>query len=379
METLLSTGTAVRSVPFFDYKAFYSSQETEFSAAIQDVLSRGAFILQQDLRDFEQALADYLGVKHAIGLSNCTDALIVALRTAGIGPGDEVIFPSHTFVASPSSIHWVGATPVPVECGADHLIDPDAIKPAITSKTKAIMPVSLNGRACTFDPVVQVANEHGLTIVEDSAQALGSKYKGKFAGTFGVSGTFSFYPAKILGCFGDGGALVTNDDDVAYKTKLYRDHGRDEETGEIEQWGFNFRLDNLQAAILHVQFKNYDATIDRRRRIAAMYEKGLRDLEQLTLPPAPDSDPDHFDVYQNYEIEADRRDDLRQFLRDNGIGTLIQWAGKAVHQHEKLGFRVSLPKTERLFQRCLLLPINLFLSDDDVQYVIEKVREFYGA
>lgn len=375
----MSTGTATRTVPFFDYKAFYSSQESEFSAAISDVLHRGAFILQKDLKEFEAALASYLGVKHAIGMSNCTDALIVALKTAGIGPGDEVIFPSHTFVASPSSIHWVGATPVPVECGPDHLIDPEAIKPAITNKTKAIMPVSLNGRTCEFDPIQQIAKDHGLTIVEDSAQALGSKYKGRFAGTFGKAGTFSFYPAKILGCFGDGGALVTNDDDVAYMTKLFRDHGRDEETGELEQWGFNFRLDNLQAAILHVQFKNYDAIIDRRRRIAAMYQNGLGDLEQMTLPPAPDSDPDRFDVYQNYEVEADRRDELRDYLREQGIGTLIQWGGRPVHQWEKLGFNVSLPRTEKIFQRCFLLPINMFVSDEDVQYVIEKVRTFYAS
>jgi len=374
----LSTGIANKTVPFFDYKAFYASQETEFSAAIDDVLQRGAFIMQKDLREFETALASYLGVKHAIGMSNCTDALIVALKTAGIGPGDEVIFPSHTFVASPSSIHWAGATPIPVECGPDHLIDPDAIKRAVTSKTKAIMPVSLNGRTCNFDPILQIANEHGLKIVEDSAQALGSKYKGRFAGTFGSAGTFSFYPAKILGCFGDGGALVTNDDEVAYKTKLYRDHGRDDETGDVEQWGFNFRLDNLQAAILHVQFKNYDAIIDRRRQIAAMYQKGLNDLAQMTLPPAPDSDPDHFDVYQNYEVEADHRDELRAFLKDNGIGTLVQWGGKAVHQWEKLGFEVSLPITEKIFERCFLLPINMFVSDDDVQYVMEKVRKFYA-
>lgn len=373
----MSAGVAVRSVPFFDYPAFYGRQKTEFSAVIEDVLSRGAFILQRDLVEFESALAVYLGVKHAIGLSNCTDALIVALRAAGVGPGDEVIFPSHTFVASPSSIHWVGATPVPVECGADHLIDPDDIKRAITSKTKAVMPVSLNGRTCTFDPIVDLCQEHGLIIVEDSAQALGSKYKGRFAGTFGIAGTFSFYPAKILGCFGDGGALVTNDDEVARQAKLMRDHGRDEETGEIVQWGCNFRLDNLQAAILNLQFKSYDKTIDRRRSVARMYETGLGDLSELVLPPAPDSDPDHFDVYQNYEIEAERRDGLKDHLKQNGIGTLVQWSGKAVHEWKRLGFDVSLPYTERLFERCLMLPCNVFLSDDDVQYVIDTVRKFY--
>jgi len=375
----VTVSAPTRTVPFFDYRAFFTSRESEFTDAVFDVLRRGAFILQQDGRDFESALAGYLGVKHAIGLSNCTDALIVALRAAGIGPGDEVIFPSHTFVASPSSIHWAGATPVPVDCGPDHLIEPDSARKAVTAKTKAIMPVSLNGRTCAFDPILEIADEYGLTIVEDSAQALGSKYKGKFAGTFGVAGTFSFYPAKILGCFGDGGALVTDDDAIARQTKLFRDHGRDEETGEVVQWGFNFRLDNLQAAILHVQFKDYDKTIARRRQVASLYQAGLGDLGQLTLPPAPDSGPDHFDVYQNYEIEADRRDDLRAFLKDRGIGTLVQWGGKAVHQWKDLGFNVSLPVTERMFERCLLLPCNVFVSDDDVRYVIDQVRSFYGA
>ncbi|MBS1723715.1 MAG: DegT/DnrJ/EryC1/StrS family aminotransferase [Armatimonadetes bacterium] len=373
----MSLSVSVRTVPFFEYPAFFGRQEAEFTAVITDVLRRGAFILQKDLFEFEAALANYLGVKHAIGLSNCTDALIVALKCAGIGAGDEVIFPSHTFVASPSSIHWAGATPVPVECGPDHLIDAQAIRKAVTSKTKAIMPVSLNGRTCAFDPILEIADEFGLKIVEDSAQALGSKYKGKFAGTFGVAGTFSFYPAKILGCFGDGGALVTDDDEVAHKAKLYRDHGRDDETGEVVQWGMNFRLDNLQAAILNLQFKDYDETIRRRREVASIYDLGLRDLPQLALPPAPDSDKDHFDVYQNYEIEADRRDDLRTFLKENGIGTLIQWGGKAVHQWEQLGFKVSLPETERMFERCLLLPCNLFVSNDDVRYVVDKIREFY--
>ncbi len=374
----MSTSIASRSVPFFNYQAFYGSQKDEFDAVIQDVLGRGAFILQRDLVEFESSLANYLGVKHAIGISNCTDALILSLRTAGIGPGDEVIFPSHTFVASPSSIHWVGATPVPVDCLDDHLIDPDSIRKAITNKTKAIMPVSLNGRTCNFDPILKIAKEFDLKIVEDSAQALGSKFKGKFAGTFGLSGSFSFYPAKILGCFGDGGAIVTNDDEVARQVRLYRDHGRNEETGEVEQWGFNFRLDNLQAAILNFQFKSYDSIIDKRRSVARAYEAGLFDVSELRLPPAPDSDPDHFDVYQNYEIEAESRDKLQDHLKSKGIGTLKQWGGKAVHQLEKLGFNVDLPRTERLFEGCLMLPCNIFLKDDDVSYVIENVRAFYG-
>jgi dTDP-4-amino-4,6-dideoxygalactose transaminase len=370
--------TATRSIPFFNYREAFAGQEEEYVQVFRDVLRRGAFIMQQDLERFEANLAGYLGVKHAIGLANCTDALVIALRAAGIGPGDEVMFPSHTMVASPSSVFFVGATPVPVDCGSDHLMDPDSVRNAITSRTKAIMPVQLNGRTADMDAIGTLAREHGLLIVEDSAQGLGSKFRGRFAGTFGVAGTFSFYPAKILGCFGDGGALVTDDDEVARKTRLYRDHGRNGQTGEVEMWGLNSRLDNLQAAILDCQFRDYQAIIDRRRAIARLYQQLIGDLRELALPPAPESDPDHYDTFQNYEIEAERRDELRQYLKERGIGTLVQWGGKAVHQFRALGFTQHLPNTERLFTRCLMLPMNLTLSDDDTRYVAGAVREFYG-
>jgi len=367
---------ATKSVPFFNYSRAFADRENEYVAVFRDVLRRGAFILQKDLAQFEQNLAAYLGVRHAIGLANCTDALVLALRAAKIGPGDEVIFPSHTMVASPSAVVAVGATPVPVDCGPDHLIDPDSVRQAITSKTKAIMPVQLNGRTADMDSIGEIASEHGLIIVEDSAQGLGSKFKGRFAGTFGLAGTFSFYPAKILGCMGDGGALVTDDDGVARYVRLYRDHGRNED-GEVELWAGNSRLDNLQAAILDLQFKEYQAIIDRRRALARIYQDRLGRLPQLVLPPAPDSDPDHYDTFQNYEIEAENRDGLRAFLKERGVGTLIQWGGKAVHQFKALGLNARLPNTERLFERCLMLPMNLTLSDDDVSYVCDQVEAFY--
>ncbi len=375
----MSTSAPARQVPFFPYQSFFGTRESEFTEAIVDVLRRGAFIMQRDLFEFEEAIADYIGVKHCVGMANCTDALEIALRAAGIGPGDEVIFPSHTFVATPAAAKIIGIDVVPVECGDDHLIDPAAIEAAITAKTKAIMPVSLNGRTVKWDEIQAIADRHGLLVIEDSAQALGSKYKGKFAGSWALCGTFSFYPAKILGCFGDGGALTTNDDEIARLAKLYRDHGRDEETGDVVLWGRNSRLDTVQAAVLHLQFKEYHKIIARRREIAARYQTGLSGLNQLVLPPAPDSDVNHFDVYQNYEIEAQRRDGLKQFLKDEGIGTLVQWGGKGVHQHAALGLNVSLPKTEKLFSEMLLLPMNFFLSDEDVDYVIEKVQEFYRS
>lgn len=369
---------AIKEVPFFNYRMAFAKDREAYIRLFSDVLDRGAFIMQSDVRDFEEDLARYVGVKHAIGLGNCTDALLVAVRCAGINPGDEVIFPSHTMVASPAAIHYAGAIPVPVDCGDDHMIDPESVRKAITGKTRAIMPVQLNGRVSDMAAIESIASEHGLTVVEDAAQALGGKFQGRMAGTFGVAAGFSFYPAKTLGCFGDGGALVTNDDDVAHKVRLIRDHGRNDD-GEVELWGLNTRLDNLQAAVLNFQLKSYDSIISRRRAIAALYNHQLKDVHQLILPPAPDSDPNHYDVFQNYEIEAERRDELRQFLKDRGIGTLVQWGGKAVHQFKTLGMNVRLPRTELLFERCLMLPLNLTLTDEDVGYVAQTINAFYKS
>jgi len=372
----MTAATEPRAIPFFNYKGAFSAREDEYVSIFRDTIHRGAFIQQRDLHDFEHHLAEYLGVKHAIGVGNATDGLVMAWRSAGLVAGDEVIFPSHTMVASPASIVHAGGIPVPVDCGDDHLIDPTAIEAAITSRTRAIMPVQLNGRTANMDRIQEVAARYGLFILEDSAQALGSQFKGRFAGTFGRAGVFSFYPAKLLGCFGDGGAVVTNDDEIARKVLLLRDHGRDD-TGEVVTWGFNSRLDNLQAAILDLQFRDYDVIITHRRELAAAYQEQLGDLGEVDLPPAPDADSDHFDVFQNYEIEADRRDELRRALAAQGIGTIIQWGGKAVHQFAALGLNRSLPRTDRLFERCLMLPMNMMVSLDDVGFVCSHVRRFY--
>lgn len=366
-----------REIPFFDYRRAFLRTEEEFVSIFRDILHRGAFILQKDLAEFEQHLAEFLGVKYAFGVGNGTDALIIALRAAGIRPGDEVLFPSHTMVASAAAIVFAGGVPVPVDIGLDHMMDPSDLERAITPRTRAIMPVQVNGRTCDMDAIQAVADKHGLMIIEDAAQGLGSQFNGRCAGTFGIAGAFSFYPAKVLGCLGDGGAIVTNDPEVADRVAMLRDHGRRAD-GEIRMWGVNSRLDNLQAAILDFQLRTYDATMARRRQIAAMYEERLGDLPELVLPPGPNGDPNHYDVYQNYELEAERRDELRAFLKANGIGTLIQWSGKAVHQWPGLGFNVRLPNTERFFTRCLMLPMNMALADDDVDYICAKIREFYG-
>jgi dTDP-4-amino-4,6-dideoxygalactose transaminase len=368
----------VQEVPFFNYPALFRKDESEYLKLLKDVLGRGAYIMQKDLAEFEQNLADYLDIKHVVGVADGTNAIKLSLMAAGVGQDDEVIVPSHTYVASAAAIHYVQARPVFVECGADHMIDETSIETAITSKTKAIMPVQLNGRTSRMDVICKIAEDHGLQIIEDSAQALGSKFRGISAGGFGAAGTSSFYPAKLLGCFGDGGAVLTNRDDIAEKVKLLRDHGRDE-NGEVVAWGTNSRLDNMQAAVLNLKLKTFPKDVERRREIAAMYQSGLENLQSLILPPAPDADPDHYDVYQNYEVEADKRDELKVFLQANGVGSIIQFGGKPVHQYPlDFGGSKNLPFTEGLYKRLLLLPMHTALSNEDVEYVISQTQKFYS-
>lgn len=367
-----------REIPFFDYGALFRKHESRLMPIIQDVLRRGAYIMQRDLHEFETNLATYLGVRHAIGVADGTIALVMALRASGVGPGDEVIVPSHTFVASAAAIHHAGGIPVLADCGEDHLIASASVRRVITARTRALMPVQLNGRTADMDALGAIADEHGLLVIEDSAQALGSKFRGRFAGTFGTAGTFSFYPSKLLGGFGDGGAVVTDNDDVAERVRLLRDHGRSD-SGDVVAWGYNARLDNLQAAVLNYKLSVYGGEIERRRHIASIYDQQLRGLPGLRLPPRPSDHAPNFDVYQNYEIESDHRDELRECLKSRGIGTIIQWGGKTVHQFSSLGFSDALPVTDRLTKRFMLLPMNTSLSDDDVYYICGQIGEFYDS
>ena len=279
-----------RKIPFFDYPALYAQRKQEYLEVVGDVLDRGAYIMQRDLLDFETELASYLGAKHVIGVADGTMALLTSLKAAGIGNGDEVILPSHTFVASAAAIYHVGARPVLVECASDHLIDAESAVNAVTEKTRAIMPVQLNGRVTNMDPILELAERHNLQIIEDSCQALGAKFNDRYAGTFGTAGTFSFFPAKTLGCFGDGGAVITNNDDVADKIRIIRDHGRDPEDGKVKLFGYNSRLDNLQAAVLLAKLRYYDSDIARRRIIASIYEERLGGCLLYTSPSPRDED-----------------------------------------------------------------------------------------
>ena len=367
-----------RDIPFFDYPALFAEIEQEVMTTVRDVFARGAYIMQKDVLDFETELAAYLGVKHAIGVADGTMGLLLPLLALDLREGDEVIVPSHTFVASAAAIHHAGATPVLVDCGTDHLIDAASVAKAITARTRGIMPVQLNGRTANMDPLLDLAHKHKLFIVEDSCQALGSRFKGRFAGTFGVAGSISFYPSKTLGCFGDGGAVITNDDQMAEAVRIIRDHGRGPD-GNVWRWGYNSRLDNVQGAILRIKLRRYDSYIAHRRGLAALYDARLHQLRQLSLPPAPTESGDHFDIFQNYEIEAERRDALRAHLEARGVRTIIQWGGKTIHQFPRLGFNVSLPYTERMTHRFMMLPMNTALKNDDIHYICDCIEGFYAS
>lgn len=364
-------------VPFFDWKRLYLERRDKYLEIFDATASRGGFILQEDVDELEMALEQYLGVKHAIAVSDATNAMLLGLRAMDLKPGDEVILPSHSFVAAAQAVHFAGGVPVPCELARDGLADAADMEQRITSKTRALMPVHVNGRMADIDAIHEVAARHNLQMVEDSAQALGAKLRGRFAGTVGTWGCFSFYPSKVLGTFGDAGALVTNDDALAEKVLRMRNHGANAEkmleTGNVV-WGTNSRLDNIHAAILVYKLSWYDETVTRRREIAARYNDAFNKLSGLLLPPTGETD--RFDVFQNYELESDNRNGLREYLAERGVGTIVQWGGLGLHHMTGLGFSERLPKTDRFFNRCFLLPMNHMLTDEEVEYIIESVRAF---
>jgi len=365
-------------VPFFDYTQIYEQDFPIYENALDSVLKRADFILRDDLVQFEDNLAKFIGVNHCVGVANGTDAIWLGLRAAGIKQGDEVILPSHTYVATADAVWAVGGTPVLVDIGDDHSISPEAVKEAITDRTTAIIPVNLNGRAAPLDEICEIASKNNLLVIEDNAQGLGAKLHDKAAGTYGLLASLSFYPAKTLGGLGDGGGVITNDVEIAKKIKLLRSHGRDEQN-EVVEWGFNSRLDNLQAAVLDAKLRVLGEHIATRRRIADLYLEKLGELEELRLPQRQGSLDGLFVSYQNYEIEAKDRDGLKDYLAQNGVGTIIQWGGKGVHEFGLTGVRSrDLSNTERIIKSMLLLPMNHYLREEHIDFVAKTIRSYYA-
>lgn len=363
-------------VKFVDPVRNYHMIKDEIDAAYFSVMERGDYIDRQDLRQFEENLAKFAGTKYAVGVNSGYDALHLSLRAAGIGPGDEVIVPSHTFVASCSAVVNVGATPVLVDVGRDFNIDVDKIEEAITERTRAIMPVHLNGYMADMVRVMEIAEKYNLVVVEDACQSLGASMNGKRAGSWGLTGCWSFYPFKILGGYGDGGAITTNDPDVALFARRMRFNGEDRDTGEYHGHGFTCLLDNLQAAFLDIKLRHLPDWIVRRQAVAKMYHDGLSDLPDLMLPHYDDPRRDH--VYQNYVVRSRQGDEFSDYLKKNGIEVLIQFR-KPYYKHEALNLiDRGFPETEALSREVCSLPMNVEISDEEVEYVIKVVRSFYG-
>ena len=364
-------------VPFVDPREHYRRLKTEVDFAITDTLAKGDLVLRQQLRDFEQHLAEFVGTKYAVGVNSCYHALHFSLLAGGVGPGDEVITVAHTFVGTVSAIVHAGAKPVLVDVREDYNMDPSAFEAAITSRTKAVIPVHLNGRVCEMDRIMAVAQKHGLVVIEDAAQALGAAFAGKRAGSFGLAGCFSFYPFKALGGLGDGGAVTTDDPEVARFVTLVRFNGEDRQTGEFHHHGYTALLDNVQAAVLDVKLRHLPDWIKHRRTIANLYREGLEGSEGLWLPHFEDDR--HFDSYQNYVIRTECRDQLRQYLMEEGVETLVHWP-KPIWEHRGLHLEnPGMAETENICREVISLPMSAETTPEQVEIATDSIRKFFAS
>jgi len=354
----------------------YQMIKDEIDRAYFEVMSKGDLIDRGQLKSFEENLAEFVGTKYAVGLNSGYDALHMSLRAAGIGPGDEVIVPAHTFVATCSAVVNAGAAPVLVDVTKDFNIDVDKIEEALSERTKAIIPVHLSGYMADMPRIMEIAEKYDLVVIEDACQSLGSSIDGKMAGSWGLTSCWSFYPFKILGGYGDGGAITTDDPDVALFATRMRYNGEDRETGEYHGHGFTCLLDNLQAAFLDVKLRHLPAWIVRRKQIAGRYRQALSGIPGLLLPHYDKPGFDH--VYQNYTVRSRQGDDFSEYLKKNGVEVLTQFR-KPYYKHEalKLADR-GFPETEALSREVCSLPMNVEISDEEIEYVIKAVRTFYG-
>lgn len=385
----------VMKVKFVNPVRNYEMIKDEIDAAYFEVMSKGDLIDRGQLKSFEENLAKFVGTKYAVGLNSGYDALHLSLRAAGIGPGDEVIVPAHTFVASCSAIVNVGATPILVDVGKDFNIDCEKIVEAIEgrrqeseNKIRAIMVVHLSGYMADMVRIMEIARKYDLVVVEDACQSLGasmvdqgtgvrSQESGikRMAGSWGLTGCWSFYPFKILGGYGDGGAITTNDPEVALYATRMRYNGEDRDTGEYHGHGFTCLLDNMQAAFLDVKLRYLPQWIVRRQEIAEKYRQALSDIPDLLLPHYDDPRRDH--IYQNYTLRSKQGSEFSDFLKANSIEVLTQFR-KPYYKHEALKLiDRGFPETEALSREVCSLPMNVEISDEEIDYVIEVVRIFY--
>ncbi len=359
-------------VPFLELKPTYDELRSEFDAAYHRVMDSGWYLLGQELEAFEAEYAAYCDAKFCVGVGNGLDALHLVLKACDIGSGDEVIVPTNTFIATWLAVSYAGATPVPIEPDPRTFnLDPGQIEAAITSRTKAIMPVHLYGQPADMEPIMAIASKHGLKVIEDSAQAQGARYKGRRTGSLGHAAGHSFYPGKNLGAFSDAGAVTTNDAQLADRVRTLRNYGSKKKYFNDVK-GFNSRMDELQAAFLRVKLRKLEEWNARRREIAGLFLAGLDSLPGLTLPLVPDwAEP----VWHLFVVCHPRRDELQQKLTAAGVGTLIHYpvpphlAGAYADGQWVAG---DFPVAEKMSGTILSLPIGPHLSREQTDRVIEE-------
>ncbi len=364
-------------VPFLDLQAQYRSIKTDLDSAIQSVLDKSSYVLGPAVAEFEKQFATYCGSRECVGINNGTNALMVALRALGVGPGDEVITAANTFIATAAAVAHTGATPVLVDADpVSRTIDPALIERAITKKTKVIIPVHLYGRTADMDPILAIAAKQNLVVLEDAAQAHGAKYKGRLAGSMGRMTGFSFYPGKNLGAYGEGGAITTSDPELARVSRMLRDHGSERKYYH-DMLGYNARLEGIQGAVLGAKLKYLDKWNAERNRVAKRYNELLKG----SAARVPDMNPGYFQVFHLYVVEVDRREELQQFLQGKQISTLIHYP-VPIHMQKAfahLGYRVGeFPVTEQMAGRILSLPMFPELTDEQIRFVAEGIKEFFG-
>lgn len=360
-------------IPFVDLKAQYYSIKKEIDRAISDVIEASAFIGGKYAKAFEKNFANYIGVKNCIGVGNGTDALHIALKALGISEGDEVLTTANSFIATSEAITLSGAKVVFVDCNKDsYNINADKVEAAITPNTKAIIPVHLYGQPADMDKIMDVADKHDLYVIEDAAQGHGAEYKGRRIGRIGDLACFSFFPGKNLGAYGDAGAVVTNNDELAKKARMFANHGRMEKYNH-EFEGMNSRLDGLQAAILDVKLKYLDKWIERRRAIAKMYDTGLKDVV-ITSSALPEVRH----VYHLYVIRIRNRERVKELLAEKGIATGIHYPVPLpfLKAYSYLGHKpADFPVAYSIKDEILSLPIYGDMTDEQVEYVIASLKD----
>ncbi|MDZ4712976.1 MAG: DegT/DnrJ/EryC1/StrS family aminotransferase [bacterium] len=346
-------------------------------SAIKKVIDNNAFILGKSVSDFENEFAKAHDVKHCIAVSSGTDANHLVLWALGIKPGDEVIIPANTFIATAWGATLCGATPVFADCESDsYNIDPKKIEEKITANTKAIVAVHLYGQPADMDEIRKIAEKHNIHLIEDSAQSHIAEYKGKKVGGLSEAASFSFYPGKNLGAFGEGGAVTTNNDELAAKIRMLRDHGSSKKYYH-EMFGHNYRMDGIQGAVLGVKLKHLNEWTNTRRAAAQRYNEHLHDVKEIKLPEEM-LYSNH--VYHLFVIQTDNRDALQKFLNDNDIGNGLHYPVPLHLQicFEHLGYvKGDFPETERLSDSCLSLPMFPDITDEQIGYICENIKEFF--